>query len=298
MILSLSLALALSQTGYLRSRVTQDDPNSLCLYWPENSAIALHQNQDGNPEVGGPEFTAFQASITTWQTQLNACASVSLADGARTTSRATEFKTSGDNENVVVYRFKKCSKSCASNDTLCKQVDSADACWDADQDNCGSKYDCWQHASGAIAITTTSYYPSNAQILDADIEFNWPSFYFTATPDTVPCPTGVSAQTCVVTDVQNTATHELGHLLGLAHFTNSNSTMFASASTGETKKRTLDVGSAQFVCDTYPVGQRARQCVIPTVEETLGKAPKGCSVTAGGALIVLPLLFRRRRARA
>ena len=243
MILSLSLALALSQTGYLRSRVTQDDPQSLCLYWPENSAIELRQNQDGNPETGGAEFAAFQASITTWQTQLNSCASVSLKDGARTSTRATEFKTAGGNENVVVYRFKKCAKTCAQGDSLCQPVASSDSCWNADEDDCGSKYDCWQHAAGAIAITTTSYYPSNAQILDADVEFNWPSFYFTATTDTLPCPTGVTSQSCVVTDVQNTATHELGHLLGLAHFASSNSTMFASAGAGETKKRTLDLGS-------------------------------------------------------
>lgn len=296
MIVSLSLALVLTQTSYLRSRVTQDDPNSICLYWPENSAIELRQNQDGNPELGGAEFTAFQASLTTWQTQLSSCASVSLHDGARTSSRATEFNTSGDNENVVVYRLKKCAKTCAANDTLCKQIDAADACWGEKQDDCGNKYDCWQHSVGAIAITTTSYYPSNARILDADIEFNWPTFFFTATTDTLPCPIGVTSQSCVVTDVENTATHELGHLLGLAHFNNGASTMYASASTGETKKRTLDVGSAQFVCDTYPVGQRAKQCVIVEAEETLGKVPKGCSTTAGGALAILSLLFRRRRA--
>jgi len=295
-ILSLSLAMVLSQSTYLRSRVDSADPSSLCLYWPENTALELHQNQDGNPETEGREFTAFNASITTWQTALNSCASVSMKDGARTASRATEFKPGGSNENVVVYRMLTCAKSCTGRQN-CKEVASTDTCWDEANDDCGTKYDCWQHTSGAIAITTTSYYPSNAIIQDADIEFNWPAFYFTATTDTVPCLPNAPSQNCVVTDVQNTATHELGHLLGLAHFSSSNSTMFASASAGETRKRTLDLGSSQFVCDTYPANQRAKQCVIPTVESTLGKVPKGCSTTAGGAFIFLSLLLRRRRSR-
>lgn len=298
MIVSLSLALVLSQATYTRSRVEPSDPRSLCLYWPENTAIELRQNERGNPETGGREFTAFNNAITTWQARLNQCASLSLRDGARTTSRKTEFNTSGANENVVVYRMKRCAKTCADGDELCVKVDASSPCWGEDQDNCGSVFDCWQHASSAIAITTTSYYPSNARVLDADIEFNWPNFYFTATSTELPCPGGTTSQSCVVTDVENTATHELGHLLGLAHFSNANSTMFASAAVGETKKRTLDQGSADFVCDAYPVGQPARQCVIPVVDATLGKQLKGCSVAGGDVLLALGLLLGRRRARA
>lgn len=285
MIAQLGLAILLTQTGYVRSRVDPDDSMSQCLWWPENTAIVLHQNVDGNPENGGNEFTAFNRAITTWQTQLNACASLTLSDGARTSSRQTGLFDKQENQNVVLFRQQRCTDV----------VPTGDPCWDPKNDDCGTKFDCWSHQAAAIAITTTSYNPDTGRILDSDMEFNTPSFIFT-TVDAPPCPSSaVVNQSCVGTDIQNTATHELGHLLGLSHIGNPDSTMAASAKLAETSKRTLDTGTARFVCDNYPAGKPSRTCVIKTFDPTLGKA-RGCSA-APIALVGLALagLVRRRR---
>ncbi|PZR16023.1 MAG: matrixin [Archangium gephyra] len=285
MIAQLSLAILLTQTGYVRSRVDSDDPMSQCLWWPENTAIVLHQNNAGNPENNGTEFAAFGKAVTAWQTQLNSCSSLTIADGTRTDSRQTGLFDDQDNQNVILFRQTKCTDSVAP----------TDACWKEENDDCGTKYDCWQHQAAAIAITTTSYNPKTGRILDSDIEFNTPSFVFT-TVDSPPCPSvELVSQSCVASDIQNTATHELGHLLGLSHIGQAMSTMAPSAKLGETSKRLLDSGTARFVCEVYPAGKPSRTCVLKTVEPTLGKS-SGCS-SAPVAFVGLALatLLRRRR---
>lgn len=287
MIVQLSLAIVLAQTGYVRSRVDSNDSMSQCLWWPENTAITLHQNVDGNPETPGDgAFTAFGASINTWKQQLTSCSSLTLTDGNRTQSRQTGLFRDQDNQNVVLFRFAKCTDV----------APATDACWHPDNDDCGTKFDCWQHQEGAIAITTTSYNPDTGRILDSDIEFNQPNFIFT-TIDSPPCISPVINQNCVATDIQNTATHELGHLLGLSHIGQAASTMASSAQLGETRKRSLDNGTARFVCEVYPAGLPSKTCVLKIVSPELGK-PVGCSSAPGAfaGLLIAGLLKRRRRA--
>src|SRR5262249_18279867 len=96
------------------------------------------------------------------------------------------------------------------------------------------------------------------------------------TVDSPPCLSTAQNQTCVATDIQNTVTHEIGHALGLDHNTSSSSTMFNSATTGDTTKRTVDPGSQQFVCDVYPKGGAPRDCIIDPAPVDLGQAP-GCA---------------------
>ncbi len=286
MIVQLGLAIVLAQSGYVRSRVNSNDNMSQCLWWPENTAITLHQNVDGNPEnAGESSFTAFKASVTTWSQQLNSCSSLTLTDGERTTSRQTGLFRGEENQNVVLFRFRKCTDVVAA----------TDACWHPDNDDCGTKFDCWQHQEAAIAITTTSYNPDTGRILDSDIEFNKPSFVFT-TVDAPPCIPPAINQGCVATDIQNTATHELGHLLGLSHIGQAASTMAPTAQLGELKKRALDSGTARFVCEAYPAGLPSKTCLLKTVSPELGK-PVGCSATPGAfaALLLVGLLRRRRR---
>jgi hypothetical protein len=144
-------------------------------------------------------------------------------------------------------------------------------------------------------MTTTSYDPQTARILDADIELNARSFIFT-TVDAPVCVAPNYSQSCVATDVQNAVTHEVGHLLGLGHTTTAGSTMAARADPGEITKRTLDPGTRQFVCDVYAKGKPAKSCEIVKVDLALGSRATGCateplSLTALGAL----LLVRRRR---
>lgn len=284
MIGALALAVLLAQTGYVRSRVDDDDPRSQCLWWDEGTVIALRQHVDGNPEnAGDTEFAAISKAVATWQAEFARCGNLTLRDGDRTTTRAVGYKPSGGNENVALFRLSKCSDKVAANH----------ACW-AD-DDCGNQFDCWQHANSAIAITTTSYNPETGRILDSDIEFNTPSFIFT-TVDAPACVAPAFNQACVATDVQNTATHELGHLLGLGHINVSSSTMSSRANAGEISKRTLDPGSKAFVCEVYPKGAPSRPCKVVPYDGTLGKVP-GCSAAPAALwpLTALGWLARRRR---
>jgi hypothetical protein len=285
-IAKVAVLVVLSQ--YVRSRVNDREPNSPCLYWAENKTITFRQNADGNPDTPGEtEFTAVTRSFATWQAEQTRCGSLTLTEGPRTGTRRVGYdETSASNENVVLFRQRMCDGV----------VPSGDPCL-AD-DNCGNKYDCWQHAPTAIAITTTSFNPKSGLIFDSDIELNAPRFLFT-TVDAPPCPVNMYSVDCVATDVQNTVTHEVGHLLGLAHTTEAGSTMAPRADPGETSKRTLDANSAKFVCDVYPAGKPSKSCVVKVLgEESLGRPVGGCA-TAPGSLglgfAVLAMQLRRRR---
>lgn len=289
MMLKVAMTILLSQ--YVRSRVDDSVAGSQCLWWPENTVIELHQSVDGNPETpGDAEFSAFSASVATWSRQLDSCASLRLQEGARTPTRKVGFYDGQANENVALFRLRKCAGV----------VPMTDGCWR--DDDCGSQYDCWQHQDGAIAITTTSFNPDTGRILDSDIEFNTPQFIF-STVDTPPCPPGLASTSCVATDVQNTTTHELGHLLGLSHSPSSSSTMSFRASAGELSKRTLDADTARFVCDVYPAGGASKTCVVKTASSELGNAlgPGGCGCSEAPGLLAafgaFAFALRRRRAR-
>ncbi len=310
MITAAVLTLALAQCGppYNRTKVDDNDPMSHALYWREGTQIIWHLNDKGNPEDMGTEFAAAQKAFGSWKTQLESCASIALHEGPRTANRRQEYDPAIINENVVVWRFEKCTDTVAVNDPCHKA------------ENCGTKYDCWYHNAGALAITTTSFDPRTGRILDADIELNTPGFIF-STVDSPVCVKPNYAVTCVASDVQNTLTHEVGHMLGLAHNCDQGSTMFASANPGETSKRNLDDGSKRFVCDVYPNdgGPSNSGTFLFAVEDcypdgggpreadggtgcrgpaTLGKEGKsGCAVAPGGlwAAAALGLLLRRRR---
>ncbi|MBL8922845.1 MAG: matrixin family metalloprotease [Myxococcaceae bacterium] len=285
MIHALVAAAVLSQS-YARSRANENDPASQCLWWKENTRIVYRVNQAGNTETpGDTEFDAIKRAFSTWQTELAACSSLSFVEGPRSPSREATYSPDDSpvNQNLVLFREKACKQ----------QVAAGDACWS--DGSCGNKYDCWQFSEGAIAITTTSFSPRNAEVFDSDIELNTPSYIFT-TVDAPPCVRGAEAVTCVATDVQNTMTHEIGHLLGLAHINDAASTMNPRAVTGELTKRTLDPGSKKFVCDVYPKGQASKLCFIPSVSLEQGRAAKvGCEAASGLPLLALAALVLRRR---
>lgn len=260
---------------YVRSRVDTGipgDPDAHCLWWPENSRIEYRQHQRGdtdNPDDS--EFGAINRSFESWQSLLNGCGSLSMMEGARTTLTSVGHDPAKtDNQNIVIFRSRACTSV----------VGQSDSCWA--QDECMNKYDCWAYSTGTIALTTTVYDPASGRVLGGDFELNGKSFLFT-TVDAPPCPPGGPFNyLCVATDVQNTMTHEIGHLLGLDHTSVATSTMARTAPPGETSKRTIDSGSAQFLCDTYPKDRPAKDCVILKTDPDLGPAVGcGCGATEG-----------------
>ncbi|MCC6748819.1 MAG: hypothetical protein IT371_14260 [Deltaproteobacteria bacterium] len=181
----------------------------------------------------------------------------------------------------------------------------------------------WKHDKEATGITTVFFvdHPGSDQdgrILDGDIELNGEGFLF-----------GTQAER-TRHDVENTVTHELGHLMGLDHPCDDGTrkpvpkdnqgktlpkcdplgnlpaamketTMFNFADRGETKKRSPEGDDVLGICATYPKSADPKVCAPVVLDEG------GCSVAghaspkdvpaAGLALVALWLGARRTRRR-
>lgn len=107
------------------------------------------------------------------------------------------------------------------------------------------------HDSRVIGLTTISWNDLDGRLLDADIEFN--GEYFTFATD------GFSGNM----DLQNTATHEIGHVLGLDESTVLGATMYPTADTGDTDKRTLSEDDIAGICELYPLEDDPETCKDP-----------------------------------
>lgn len=181
----------------------------------------------------------------------------------------------------------------------------------------------WKHEKMAAAITTVFFLekqgnPLDGRILDADMEINDQWFTFATN--------GAQGKT----DVENTITHELGHVMGLDHPCYDTTlprpvddkgnpipdcaavigssradykamrevTMYNYAEPGETKKRSPEEDDIRGICETYPIAQDPGICQPVTYGDD-----GGCSVSSvafPGSLVLWlllllpPVLFRRR----
>ena len=284
-VLSAVLALMVAtMLGYVRTRT---DDGLHCLRWPEGNLV-ISQNDEGDPSLGDAGFLAVTRAWQTWTAQTEACGDLTLSEGPHSASRVTGLQSGVAGENLVLFRTVLCSAV----------VDAGDPC--EASGSCGNVHDCWDHASGVLALTTVTYRVTDGVIVEGDVEFHAAQGYFT-TVDSPPCSPGTESLGCVVNDTQETATHEFGHVLGLDESPDPTSTMYGYAPVGETSKRILDPGSQQFVCDVYPKGQSSLDCLLPD-----GGVPSsgGCSTagTEGAPVALIALLglvwlgTRRRRA--
>jgi hypothetical protein len=177
--------------------------------------------------------------------------------------------------------------------------------------------------SGIIALTTVFYVDTpgllgDASILDADVELN--GVYYTFTNDAVNTP---AREGTAVADLENTLTHELGHVQGLGHTCWDHVREFAPLDNlgqpipdcsgplppsilettmypyplepGETSKRHLAQDDVDGICQPYPASALPPSCQ----EEIDG----GCDISPHAAptpwplLLLLALLVVRRPAR-
>jgi hypothetical protein len=102
----------------------------------------------------------------------------------------------------------------------------------------------WPDDWGAdqLAQTGIVWNARTGEILDVDIALNGESFYWTTSNITV-------------TDIENVLTHEIGHLLGFAHTTDPDATMYDGYNEGETVKRDLAATDIRGLCEVYPSGR-------------------------------------------
>lgn len=94
--------------------------------------------------------------------------------------------------------------------------------------------------NGALAVTQYWYDPANGEIAEADLVFN----------PTVPFATkGSDPETF---DIQQIATHEIGHFFGLAHSGILSATMFPYARPGVQEERFLDLDDRAGIGEVHP----------------------------------------------
>lgn len=165
----------------------------------------------------------------------------------------------------------------------------------------------WQaledHSANAVALTLVWHDKSTGEILDVDMELNTGAGSFN----------DCQKQSCSagMLDLQNTVTHEAGHLLGLGHSTVAGSTMQATTSDKpETTKRTLEADDQAGYCSLDLPGFRCRgnDCTCPEPPTFSSRAQPetsgGCHTlgASGGSgagavtmLALLVMLCRRRQ---
>jgi hypothetical protein len=132
--------------------------------------------------------------------------------------------------------------------------------------------------TGTLAQNKFWYYTNSGELVDSDIKFN--TNYSWGTD-------GASDKF----DVQNVATHELGHSLSLADLyagSDSEKTMYGYAAWGETKKRDLDQDDSNGITYLYPDIDDADADGILNFEDNCMVTPNGpsrgtCSATSDKA---------------
>ena len=123
-----------------------------------------------------------------------------------------------------------------------------------------------------IAITVLFFNTRSGEIYNADIIFNDIGLEFATD--------GRSYSH----DLQNTLTHELGHVLGLDHEWDTNVTMYFTADLGEVSKRTLHQDDMNGACTIYPINSdpvdnnsNEDKPYIYQVDSDSGLGEDGCS---------------------
>lgn len=128
-----------------------------------------------------------------------------------------------------------------------------------------------QHSAQAFALTTVAYHPKTGRIFGADIEFNG------GMPPFGECPADGCGASSAITDLRNVATHEIGHVLGLAHSDKSLATMSCDARPGDTDKRSLGTDDVTGICTAYPPGESFPEDYVDTAKAA--GSVGGCSIS-------------------
>ncbi len=137
--------------------------------------------------------------------------------------------------------------------------------------------DTWDFDKNSIAVTVLTVDAKSHRILDADIAFNKVYRKFRVLERSQP---GVGEYD----DIQNVATHELGHALGLAHNeADTAAVMYPGARRGEINKRILTTDDEDGLLLLYPAtGASALD------GSGSGEPQTGCGTTGSSGGLLLP----------
>jgi len=263
------------------------------LKW-ESGCVFITVDDAGTTAIDGDgEFAVIDASINTWNsaTDTPTCSYLTVMNVGR-----QAHEVGNDKVNMIKFRDTQWCRPAVGDDPM----------------RC--------YAGAAAGITTATYVDDaksmrDGAILDADIELNGVNFAISVN--------GVSnsRQGCKA-ELQNTLTHELGHLHGLEHPCLAsgdppriddkgnpvpscvettdpaivNATMYNFQQCGEATKESLSPDDIKAICDIYPIAEDPGSC------DPVKKAGAGCcsaSVSPGASFLLAGmtalLLLRRRK---
>jgi Pregnancy-associated plasma protein-A len=277
--------------GFVRTGPTKSGKS---LFW-ESGCVFVTADAAGTNQVNADnEFAAIDAAIAEWNDQTASCSYMNIVQLAPVASEVGR-----DNRNLIKFR----------DVTWCRPA------VDDDPPRC--------HSENAAGITTAVFVDDasssrDGAIVDADVELNGANFALAVDGQT----TGTN--TCK-SEIANTLTHELGHLLGLEHpclaagdpqridgngdpvpncsSTNdpliTEATMYNFQDCGETKKASLEADDIGAICTVYP------KAADPNVCAPLGAKDGCCNSSAAPhpstlllALGLLLLVSRKNSHRA
>jgi hypothetical protein len=290
--------------SYVRTGPTK---NGKSLYW-ESGCVFVTVDAAGTTAIpGDDELAIIDASIDEWNNRTADCSYLKVINEGR-----KALEVGNDKVNLIKFRDTPCTCEDGTRATSwgCRPAVGKDPA------HC--------YAPQAAGITTAVYVDDkdssrDGAIIDADIELNGVNFAISVNGVTT------SSQLCQ-SDLQNTLTHELGHLHGLEHPCLApgdperldnlgnpvppcglvlpgnpirDSTMYNFQDCGEIAKRSLAPDDINAICEIYPtnndpdtcdhVGQRAGCC---SAAGQAGDRP-GVSLLLAASTVLL--LLRRRK---
>lgn len=200
----------------------QPDPGRP-IAWPRH-CLAYSLHEAGSEDVPFEEMrAAVRRSMDTWEDATRSgetapCTDFTFSETDVATCTRVAYEKECGNVNLVVWRENG---------------------WVTDHG----------HDRAAIALSTIFFAASRADIVSTDMELNGEFFSFAAVDDYAGCDAWDGG--CPA-DIQNTVTHEAGHLFGLAHVAIPEATMDFAEIPGDTNKRSLDADDVEAICDLYP----------------------------------------------
>jgi len=245
--------------------------------------------------AGDTELDVIAAVLAHWTTEVSGCSYMTLVDGGT----LEDHEVGRDKVNIIKFR----------DVTWCRPA------VDDDPPRC--------YSTNTAGVTTATYVDDpggsrDGEIVDADIELNGVDFALAVggvTLDDGAC----------LSELANTLTHEVGHLLGLEHTCRSpedpervdgngdpsplcagvvdpvirDATMYPFQDCAETKKATVEPDDVAGVCAAYPIANDPNECKSPGDAGgcDAGGSSNPAPPLALSAVVVLGMLQVTRRRR-